>query len=144
LVYLDSGTGNSPGEMGDRLKSLQTDGTARDSKLMWALGNYSRFVRPEMVRIEAQPDDRTDLLAQSVGLQVSAYKELNGLKIVLVIVNHNANDQKISLDGLQTKGRKIKMYVTDQARNLAKTAISPENISIPARAVSTIVVSAAK
>jgi hypothetical protein len=47
LVYLDSGTKDQPGEMGYQVESLKFDGTARDSKLMWSLGNYSRFVRPE-------------------------------------------------------------------------------------------------
>ena len=56
------------------------DGRVEDSKLMWALGNYSRFIRPGAVRLSVSvsikqtlsfPDGDTD----QQGLMCSAYKK---------------------------------------------------------------------
>ncbi|WP_460503151.1 glycoside hydrolase, partial [Hymenobacter agri] len=38
----------------------KTDGNFYPSKMLWALGNYSRFVRPGAVRLPAQPETATD------------------------------------------------------------------------------------
>ncbi|WP_166461209.1 glycoside hydrolase [Flavicella sediminum] len=48
LIYID--TGNESDLYNQ--ESLKYDGVARESKLLWALGNYSRFVKPGMRRIE--------------------------------------------------------------------------------------------
>ena len=66
------------------------DGKAVDSKLMWALGNYSRFIRPGAVRMnvtaqnpegEIIPEGDTD----PKGLMCSAYKNENGKWAVVVL-----------------------------------------------------------
>jgi hypothetical protein len=46
LVYLDDGSQGDSGKMGAETLSLMRDGAVRESKLLWTLGNYSRFVRP--------------------------------------------------------------------------------------------------
>ena len=51
LVYLDDGSEGDTGRMGGHVESLMQDGVVRESKLLWALGNYSGFVRPGMVRV---------------------------------------------------------------------------------------------
>ena len=38
------------------------DGRVEDSKLMWALGNYSRFIRPGAVRLSVSAFDQTGAL----------------------------------------------------------------------------------
>jgi len=50
LVYLDDGSEGESGRMGGNIESLRYNGEVRESKLLWVLGNYSRFVRPGMVR----------------------------------------------------------------------------------------------
>ncbi|GAH14044.1 unnamed protein product, partial [marine sediment metagenome] len=45
LVYLDDGSEKEGGKMGAHIPSLQFNGVVRDSKLLWVLGNYSRFIR---------------------------------------------------------------------------------------------------
>ncbi|MGC4050949.1 MAG: hypothetical protein QM757_16410 [Paludibaculum sp.] len=52
------------------------------SRLLWALGNYSRFVRPGMQRvaINGEPDDIR-------GLMRTAYIDANARRVIAVYVN---------------------------------------------------------
>lgn len=68
---------------------MQT-GTARSSKLMWALGNYSRFIRPGAVRYEISAfDDRGQLVEEGdtdpLGVMCSAYRNFDGSWVVVAI-----------------------------------------------------------
>jgi hypothetical protein len=47
LIYLDDGKSNG----GTSPEYVKHDGQFHDSKLLWALGNYSLFVRPGMLRM---------------------------------------------------------------------------------------------
>jgi len=73
-----------------------TNGTFQDSKLMWALGNYSRFVRPGAERIKAEytHDD----------LYVTAFANDVDQNTTIVVINYSDNTipLKIDLDGLET------------------------------------------
>lgn len=140
LVYLDGGTETTPGVMGDRIESLQHDGTARDSKLMWALGNYSRFVKPGMIRIDAGRDDQQSLVEQSKSIQVSAYTNPSRNKTVLVFVNHQENDQQIQITDIKSSKNKALIYITDEARNLARSVVKLNKLIIPKRSISTVVI----
>ena len=57
------------------------------TKRLWAMGNYSRFVRPGFVRFEAQGGDDT--------LLVSAYRSPDDRRWVVVVVN--LSDQAVNL-----------------------------------------------
>jgi hypothetical protein len=46
LIYLDDGAWGDEGRTEPGAKGLRQDGAFRESKLLWALGNFSRFVRP--------------------------------------------------------------------------------------------------
>jgi len=86
-----------------------TNGTYTDSKLMWTLGNYSRFIRPGAKRIAAD--------CQSEDLYVSAYThEGNGEKII-VITNHSEEKQaiKLNLNGIDQGN--MRPYITSGAEN---------------------------
>jgi O-glycosyl hydrolase len=52
---------------------------ARDSRLLWALGNYSRFVRPGAVRYEVDGPEAP------YGLMVSAYRNTDGRWVVVAL-----------------------------------------------------------
>ena len=64
---------------------------------MWALGNYSRFIRPGAVRLSVSAFDQTDALipdgdTDQQGLMCSAYKNVDGT-YVMVVINY-ANEEK--------------------------------------------------
>lgn len=117
------------------------------TKNLWALGHYSLFIRPGMYRIET---DRSDGLADTAAAQqvmVSAFRNVEGKKLVVNIINYTKEDKQadLLLQGI-TKGKVLKLqkrYVTS-----AKTGddIKPyplnnssSNVSLPARSVSTFV-----
>ncbi len=73
------------------------DGRVEDSKLMWALGNYSRFIRPGAVRLSVSAFDQTNTFipdgdTDQQGLMCSAYKNMDGT-YVIVVINY-ANEEK--------------------------------------------------
>lgn len=63
---------------------------ARDSRLLWALGNYSRFVRPGAVRYEV--DGKED----PYGLMVSAFRNQDGSWVV-VAINYSEEQKPFSI-----------------------------------------------
>jgi hypothetical protein len=62
----------------------KTDGQYYPSKMLWALGNYSRFVRPGAVRLAAQLEGAP---AGPSAPLVSAYRSADGKQLITVIVN---------------------------------------------------------
>jgi len=137
LVCIDSGTAEKPGEMGDHIESLKYDGTARDSKLMWALGNYSRFVRPGMQRVQAELTNETGIDPNQEKMMVSAYSSPDKKNLVVVIVNVEPVGLKINAT-LKDNPMKGLMYLTSEDKNLEPSEIVGQNIEIPARSVATL------
>lgn len=124
------------------------DGKAVDSKLMWALGNYSRFIRPGAVRMnvtalnpegEIIPEGDTD----PKGLMCSAYKNENG-KWAVVVINYSEEPKKISFNlDKKKKNSKWTAYRTSDMNNEHITPVAQitdtHNIDIPQRCIVTFV-----
>lgn len=99
-----------------------SEGAVRSSKLLWALGNYSRFIRPGAVRLNIvaaerlrQTGDRRlnycDAATDPVGLMVSAYRNAGG-QLVVVAINYaqKAKNMKLILKGAMQKGQDVKRW----------------------------------
>lgn len=139
LIHLDDGEGNGvTNDTSELNRQLMYDGHVTETKLLWALGNYSRFVRPGMVRIDAQLDNELSLVEQATDLQVSAYKHPETGKLVMVFINHTRNDKSVKLDRVTSKEGLL--YVTDESRDLEKAVVNTEQFFIPKRSVSTLLV----
>jgi O-glycosyl hydrolase len=123
---------------------IRQSATVADRPTLWALGNYSFFVRPGYRRIQLSGADNLN------GLMGTAYLAPDGSKIVAVYVNMASSEQKITTAfnnlpaGLQAVTNKV--YVTNSSYNLKKygsassESYTPEReISIPVRSVVTIV-----
>ena len=135
LVYLDDGTNNGS-QVTDYCKK---DGFARDSKLMWMLGNYSFFVRPGMKRV-AVITENPDPEKEGKDVMISAYKDGSSKKIVLVAVNVGSVNRKYNLQDLKLKNQTLTPYTTSETSNLGKgTAIKTNEIVVPAKSVVTFV-----
>ena len=65
---------------------------ARDSRLLWCLGNYSRFIRPGAVRYDIKCDRRED----PYGVMASAYQNSDG-SWVCVAINYSEKEQPFFL-----------------------------------------------
>jgi len=95
------------------------DGNFYDSKLLWALGNYSRFIRPGAIRVLVDYKGINEEGNLKDGVLVSAYKNQNK-SIVVVVVNQQdkAIDLKLNM-ALLTKTR-MNSYITNESFNLHK------------------------
>ncbi len=124
------------------------DGRAEDSKLLWALGNYSRFIRPGAVRlgIAALDDDNKQIPegdTDPTGLMCTAYRNTDG-SFVMVILNYAKVAGSYSVDGKGLpKNMKWRQYRTSDQNN---ENLSPKEmintrkvVTIPPRCVVTLV-----
>ncbi len=105
------------------------DGEVLESKLLWAFGNYSRFVRPGMKRIEAQSADKEIL--------ISAFS--SGSQVVMVLINPTDKGKSVEIPRVFKKQR-AETYLTSATDNLKrKTPGKNQSSGVPAGSVLTIV-----
>lgn len=133
LIYIDSGNEQNRFDM----ESTKYDGEIHESKLLWSFGNFSRFVRPGMVRVEAALTPALDLEQQGTDLMVSAFHNQEKNEIALVLINHSRENRKVNLtnSGIQLSGS----YTTSEKGNLEYAKVKKNKIEIPPRAVVTLV-----
>jgi O-glycosyl hydrolase len=140
LIYLDSKEATT--DWYARTNALKTDGNYKTSKLLWALGNYSRFIRPGMKRIEVSRSDKASENDMAKGLMVSAFVDTVKEKVVLVAVNYSDKEQTVSVNSVNfssKSGKKYKIYETSQSNDLSFKGLTKGKYSIPARSIITFV-----
>jgi O-glycosyl hydrolase len=130
----------TPSENGDNEGLIEINGsTVTPSGRLWALGNFSDFVRPGAVRIGASTSDGN--------LTLDAFKNTNGTISVVVLNTGSSSDTvSYSLSGTGTaNGATVTPYLTNASNNIAAQA--PTSVSggaftatIPARSLETYVV----
>ncbi len=116
----------------------ETDGDFEESKMLWTLGNYSRFIRPGYQRISAILDEQD---SQNKELLASAYLNPDTGDLVLVLVNASEYELKIALleAGSAYASRQWYGYLTDENHDLAYQEIpSAKSVRIPARSILTL------
>ena len=137
LVYI-----NTPSGAMDPQQS-KTDGLVAGSKQLWCMGNYSRFVRPGMIRVDAVLNNQTDPVYAAGDIMTSAYIDPSVKTLVIVIVNTRTSSSVISLGGLGSSasltGSNVTAYVTSSTKNLQKSTMAANNIQLDARSVTTLV-----
>lgn len=135
LVYINDPAG------GYDLGAMKTDGIVTDSKQLWCLGNFSRFIRPGMVRVDANISTISDPVS-AVGTQmVSAYEDLTNKQIVIVIVNEEAVGKQLQIDAstLNLTTDKLTAYTTSGSKNLQKSVVSSGSFTVDGKSVTTLV-----
>ena len=118
-------------------KSSDT-GKYYESKMLWVLGNYSRFIRPGYIRIADSIIHSSD---QDPNVLISSFKDATSKKLVVVGVNNGQAGKMIKLESPK-QGYHIKdLYVTSQKYNLHHILINEKNkryIMLPAQSVMTM------
>jgi len=106
----------------------------QDSKLLWALGNYSRFVRPGAVRYEVKGQE------DPYGLMVTAYRNKDG-HWVAVVINYSGEPQDFRLSTSDKKKRRWQVYRTSDAEgeNLMPIGENDGRMKLSARSIATFV-----
>lgn len=122
-------------------KYAEVYGTSQviQTKLLWCLGNYSRFIRPFAHRISVESSVNTDNLNE---IMISAYKNKDG-KLVIVVINYSEEDKPIRIDVKSQTQKIFKPYITsdyelDNLRPM-ECVESGHDITIPRRSIVTYV-----
>jgi len=112
----------------------ETGGNIYESKLLWALGNWSRFIRPGAKRISVETKENQNL-------KISAYKNENG-DLIVVIVNRGSDVENIQMKLPGNSKHTAKLYETSENKNLTKQANVNlnESFNIPKQSISTLVI----
>lgn len=104
------------------------------SKMLWALGHYSRFIRPGARRI------RLSGLESCPWLLASAYKSAQEEKYTLVVLNLNAHEQPVQISGSSPLGACA--YLTDEMHDMARidSLLAADGLlRLPPRSIATLV-----
>ena len=119
---------------------IHKGGYVTANKLLWTLGNFSRFIGKGYTRISLEGADNLDTLAGS------AYISPEGNQIVAVFVNSSFDDIEIEINLPKNwKKATCTSYRTDARHDLAKTATGEgTHHTIGARGVTTIVIDSHK
>jgi len=135
----------SPYDYKDGLIYIDLDknsGEIYESKMLWALGNFSRFIRPGAVRIAINRIDGATSLESLNGVLASAYRTTFGEHVV-VLLNQYTESQRLKFSGLTDTGLKIHPYLTSSnpEDNLRYLGAMDSNkiIILPGRSIMTCV-----
>ncbi|MBE6197754.1 MAG: hypothetical protein E7141_03640 [Rikenellaceae bacterium] len=112
-------------------------GDVKANKLLYALGNYSFFIRPNYQRVALSGADNLSEVA------ATAYLSPDGKRLVAVYVNNTFEKRAVEVALPKTLRQQIassKMYITDERNDLSAHEMADAMaFSINARSVTTIV-----
>ena len=135
LVYVDDGTSNGSVSA----NYCKNDGFVRESKTLWALGNFSFFVKPGMLRVQIPSENNS---TATTDVMLTAYKDTANKKLVIVAVNFGktARTYKLNLTGATLTNNKLSPYTTSETLSLKKGVdVDANSFEIGARSVVTYV-----
>ncbi len=122
--------------------AANTEGDFTITKNLWALGHYSRFIRPGMNRIETSRSDMLSNIQSAQDIMLSAYTD--NKKLVVVCINYSTSEKEISLamPGFK-KPKKVDQYLStaNADENMKYNALkNVDKIKLPARSIATFVI----
>ena len=117
-------------------KDGMKSGYAVDSRLMWALGNYSRFIRPGAVRYEVSSSADFD----PYGVMCSAYRNADGSWVV-VAINYSEDLKPLSLGFSDASKAQWQMYRTSDVsgETLKPVGVTSGAVKLAPRSITTFV-----
>lgn len=86
------------------------------NKRLYAIGNFSRFVRPGYNRIDATANP-------AQGLFLTAYKNKASGAFSIVVINTSSKDKSLTLNFNGLKTKTLTPYRTSESENLAKLTV---------------------
>jgi len=130
------------------LIALQPDKDHRDGqytavKTLWALGNYSLFIRPGMHRLLTSQSNHLSEIEAAQQMMVSSFADDKG-KLVIVINNYSELQQTVKLDLKNFKKTDhLEKYVTSSGENMNMKLFSAQKFKngllLPAKSIVTLV-----
>ncbi|MGN6507827.1 MAG: glycoside hydrolase [Chitinophaga sp.] len=132
LVYINDPSGQM------NVGNCKTDGIVLDSKQLWCFGNFARFIRPGMQRVETSVEGNNDPAIAAATLMISAYKSEADKQFVAVLVNPESKEKYIQLSGVSISGNTLDQYTTSATLNCKRSTAEADRITIPAKSVVTV------
>ncbi|MFA9187910.1 glycoside hydrolase [Flavobacterium sp. FBOR7N2.3] len=135
LLHVDDGLSNGAGDA----NYCKYDGNVTETKILWALGNFSFFVKPGMQRVQIPELDNS---SATTDVMLTAYKDEVAKKMVIVAVNYSSSTRTYSLNlsGGKLVNNTLTPYTTSETMSLKKGSdVTATNFEIPARAIVTYV-----
>ena len=123
----------------------KNNGEVYDSKILWALGNYSQFIRPDMYRYSVIRSDNQNDEMSSTGLMASGYAPVDKSEAIFVLVNYSEKvTYPVKVKTIDNRtAASISVYTTsaksDENLKFSAHGNQEDIISIPPRSVVTIV-----
>lgn len=118
-----------------------TNGTITATKNLWALGHYSRFIRPGMHRLNITRNDGLTPTQIAQDLMVSAYA--GEKEIVLVVINYSNEERvlKPEVGGVKVKSGEVYLTTGEKGVDMKKGKVGSlkEGVKVPARGMMTVV-----
>lgn len=116
----------------------KTGGNIYESKMLWALGNYSRFIRPGYKRISIKSSQYG---ANQKDFLFSAYRNSENNEVVIVLVNSGIKEKSIDLNLKGEEIKSLEIYITSEDKDLEfqETGIA-ETLRVPKRSITTAVI----
>ena len=125
-------------EVGADNGALWDKGTGKPAKRLWIMGNWSRYVRPGFMRVDAT-------VAPTSGVTVTGFRDSALSKVVIVAINNNTSvtSQAFSIPG--TSPTKLTPCITDPTRDLVEQSSQTLSsttftYSLPSQSVTSLVV----
>ncbi|HYP97614.1 MAG TPA: hypothetical protein VER96_03000 [Polyangiaceae bacterium] len=115
------------------------DSAGAPNKNLWALGQFSRFIRPGFVRLDATNRVGNDLF-------LAAFKDAAGTGLTLVAVNRGSTDVTFAIQPDSGTLGNVATYRTSATEDLQDLGSAPSggsfaNVTAPAQSISTFVTS---
>ncbi len=104
-----------------------------ETKRLWALGNFSRFIRPGYQRVGAESD-----LAY---IKTAAFQAPDSSNLVLVVINNKNQPAALALEGIPASFSQLDAYETSQENDLALIFSGPaaDALTFAPKSVTTLV-----
>lgn len=109
------------------------DGQFYTSKMLWTLGNFSRFIRPGFQRVEVESSFK-----EGNEVFASAYQDPKDETITIVLVNTSENEVIVSLDEKNLYQFDSIGFLTNESSDLAPNAIREASFHLPKNSVFTV------
>lgn len=110
-----------------------SDRSIIETKRLWVMGNYSRFIRPEYVRVGAE--------TAADGLNVTAYQAPDSRQYVVVIINNDKVPTTTKITGIPSEYTQAEQVETSAQYDLERVFAGeiPSTYTFPAESVTTLV-----
>jgi len=120
------------------------DGRVYDSKILWSMGNFSRFIRPGAIRVGMTRSDGLTPIEAENGVFSSAYIHQESGQFTSIIINYGSQPRnvRLELDSIDIENvSEFKRYITSAGSSLERQEPVDygDPISIPARSIVTLI-----